>query len=311
MTCPAHIPPAFSAQNNASPLPLPQNATVLHFLTAPYPLRTSFASSFAFSLGTGVFVAGFLIVFQPFGTREFQSESKYLFLSGYGLVIALAIWLGSNLPQRLFPRFFEEEKWTVGKHILFSSLVFTLVFAACYAYKDLALGHPVSWRGFLGFFPFALSIAIFPITGMIVGSYVLRLKHHAKGAAQANSHLAHPTPAPSIQPIGLPDENGKLALEVLPSQLLYLQAADNYVEVFHLDNGQPRRAILRNTLTALESVLGNAGLCRCHRSYLVNLGLVERLSGNAQGYRLHFAGLDASVPVARGRSTEVLSKLAD
>lgn len=252
------------------------------------------------------------MVFQPFGTREFQSETKYLFLAGYGLVIAVTIWLSCNLPIKLFPHHFEEEKWTVGKDILFSAAIFTLVFAACYAYKDLGLGHPISWRGFLGFLPFALSIAIFPITGLVIGSYILRLKHHAKGAATANSHLAHPPTKGSEKPVALPDENGKQALELLPSQMLYLQAADNYVEVFYLENDLPRRAILRNTLTALETALGDAVLLRCHRSYLVNLALVERVSGNAQGYRLHFAKLEeASVPVARGRSAEVLAKLAD
>jgi len=283
---------------------------LLQLLNAPYPIFRNPASSVAFSVGTGAFVALFLMVFQPFGTSEFQHEHKYLFLAGYSVVIAAFIWLGSNLPPRAFPRFFDEERWTVGKHILFSALVFLVVFAACYVYKDVALGHKVSWRGFFGFLPFAFSIAIFPIAGLVIGSYMLWLKHHTKVAEAANSHLHLPAAKPAQQLLSLPDENGKTALTLLPSQLLYLQAADNYVEVFHLENGQvPRRTILRNTLTALESVLGDAGLFRCHRSYLVNLGQVERVSGNAQGYRLHFAGLEASVPVARGRSAEVLEKL--
>jgi hypothetical protein len=290
---------------------LPQIESILfQFLTAPYPFHRNFASGLAFAIGAGAFVALFLIVFQPFGTREFQHENKTLFLAGYGLVIAAFIWLGSNLPPRAFPRFFDEERWTVGKHILFSTLVFLLVFAACYVYKDVALGLPVSWRGFFGFLPFAFSIAIFPIAGLVMGSYVLRLKHHSKVADAANSHLHSPVEKSALRTLSLPDENGKSALELAPNQLLYLHAADNYVEVFHLENGQaPRRSILRNTLTNLESSLAEAGLVRCHRSYLVNLGRVERVSGNAQGYRLHFAWLEASVPVARGRSTEVLEKL--
>ncbi len=285
-------------------------STLFQFLTAPYPFHRNFASGLAFAIGVGAFVALFLLVFQPFGTREFQHENKALFLAGYGVVIAAFIWLGSNLPPRAFPRFFDEERWTVGKHILFSSLVFLLVFAACYVYKDVALGLPVSWRGFFGFLPFAFSIAIFPIAGLVMGSYVLRLKHHSKVAEAANSHLHLPMEKSALRTLSLPDENGKSALELDPDQLLYLQAADNYVEVFYMENSQaPRRSILRNTLTNLEATLAEAGLFRCHRSYLVNLGRVERVSGNAQGYRLHFAGLEASVPVARGRSAEVLVKL--
>ncbi|MBK8565896.1 MAG: LytTR family transcriptional regulator [Saprospiraceae bacterium] len=284
---------------------------MLQFLTAPYPFHRNLASGLAFSIGAGAFVALFLLVFQPFGTREFEHEHKQLFLAGYGVVIAAFTWLCSNLLPRVSPKLFDEEHWTVGKHILFSVLVFLLVFVACYVYKDVALGHPVSWRGFFGFLPFAFSIAIFPIAGLVIGSYMLRLKHHSKVAEAANSQI-HPIaakPAPQ-SPLNLLDENGKVVLQLLPSQVLYLQAADNYVEVFYLENGQsPRRSILRNTLTNLESSLADAGLFRCHRSYLVNLGQVERVSGNAQGYRLQFAGLEASVPVARGRSAEVLEKL--
>jgi hypothetical protein len=290
---------------------LPQIESILfQFLTAPYPFHRNFASGLAFAIGAGAFVALFLIVFQPFGTREFQHENKTLFLTGYGAVIAVSTWLINNLTPRVFPRHFDEERWTVGKHILFSTLVFLLVFAACYVYKDMFLGLPVSFRGFIGFLPFAFSIAIFPIAGLVTGNYVLRLKHHSKVADAANSHLHLPVEKSALRTLSLPDENGKFALELAPNQLLYLQAADNYVEVFHLENGQaPRRSILRNTLTNLESSLAEAGLVRCHRSYLVNLGRVERVSGNAQGYRLHFAGLEASVPVARGRSAEVLEKL--
>jgi DNA-binding LytR/AlgR family response regulator len=184
-----------------------------------------------------------------------------------------------------------------------------LIFAACYAYKDIALGYPVSWKGFFGFLPFAFSIAIFPITGLILATYIFRLKYHSSLAAETNNHLVHPAVDPAQKIVALTDEQGKVALEILPSHLLFLQAADNYVEVFSLINGQPSRIIIRNTLTAMEAVLSEKGIVRCHRSYLVNLGQVERVSGNAQGYRLHFAGLEASVPVARGRSAEVLSLL--
>lgn len=255
-------------------------------------------------------MALFLIVFQPFGTREFQFEHKYLFLAGYGVVIAAMLWLGSNVPLWLFPKQFEEERWTVGKQILFAALLFTFVFAACYAYKDLALGHPISWRGFFGFLPFAFSVAIFPIAGLVLVSYVYQLRHYSRLANEANVQI-HAIPFSAVPKTAvLTDENGKAILELPPSQLLYLQAADNYVEVVYLENGQqPRRAILRNTLTVLETHLVEMGLCRCHRSYLVNLGQVERVSGNAQGYRLHFSNLDHSVPVARGRSAEILEKL--
>ena len=58
-------------------------------------------------------------MFQPFGTRAFQSEHKYLFLAGYGVVISGSILLASKLLPLLLPKAFREDSWTVGKHILF------------------------------------------------------------------------------------------------------------------------------------------------------------------------------------------------
>lgn len=77
---------------------------MLDHLTAPYPLRKSAASEWAYPIGAGAFVALFLIVFQPFGTRAFQSDNKYLFLAGYGVVISGSILLINKLLPPSFPR---------------------------------------------------------------------------------------------------------------------------------------------------------------------------------------------------------------
>ena len=282
---------------------------MLDFLTAPYPLRKSTASEWTYILGTGVFAAVFLIVFQPFGTREFQHEYKYLFLAGYGVVISITIFLLNRIIPPLIPKVFTEEQWTVGKHILFLILVFSLVFFACYVYKDVFFGRPISWQGFIGFFPVALSVAIFPIAGLVVGDYILRLKRYTKGAEDANQHFVKKEQKEVAANVALLDENGKTVLETLPSLIRFLRAADNYVEVHHLQEGQPARTVIRNSLSRLEKTLSPTGFIRCHRSFLVNLSSVKKVSGNAQGYRLHLADTEQSVPVARGRSTEVLAQL--
>ena len=286
-----------------------ENTVMLDFLTDPYPLRKSAAHEWAYIIGSGAFVAFFLIVFQPFGTSQFQSEYKYLFLAGYGVVISVSIFLMNRLLPLLIPQFFNEERWTVGKHILFMLLAFSLVFFTCYVYKDVFFGLPISWHGFMGFFPVALSVAVFPIVGLVIGDYILQLKRYSKGAEDANVHFSKKEKKETPTFIVLPDENGNPALETLPSQIFILQAADNYVEIHHLDEGKPCRTIIRNSLSSLEEILKPYGFLRCHRSYLVNLSLVERISGNAQGYRLHFPDAALSVPVARGRSAEVLAQL--
>ena len=282
---------------------------MLDFLTAPYPLRKSSAAEWGYIIGAGVFVALFLIVFQPFGTRAFQNQHKYLFLAGYGVVISGSIWLTAKALPLVFPKAFKEENWTVGKHILFLLASFSLVFFACYIYKDVWLGRPISWRGFLGFYPIALSVAVFPLTGLVVGDYIRQLKRYTKGAEEANRHFPKKEQESAPALIALPDENGKTALDASPGQVYFLQAADNYVEVHFEEDGKMARSLIRNSLSAFEELLSPHGFLRCHRSFLVNPALVEKVSGNAQGYRLHFRQGEHSVPVARSRSADILEKL--
>ncbi|MBV6428908.1 MAG: hypothetical protein KIPDCIKN_03445 [Haliscomenobacter sp.] len=278
---------------------------LIHLLNARYPLARNRAAEAVFILGTGAFVAGFLIIFQPFGTDAFQSETKYLFLGGYGAVISGTMFLCSLLLPWGFPGVFQEESWTVGKQILFFLFVFSLVFGACYLYKNLYLGVPISLLGFLGFFPIAFSVAIFPITGLVTANYIYLLKRYQKGA-----HDVERAPVPADLPeIVLCDDQGKPALKVRQDQLLFLKSAGNYVEAFFLEGETCRRTLLRNTLAALELVLAGSPVERCHRSYLANLALVTRVSGNAQGYLLHFGGCAHTVPVARSKSAEILEKV--
>jgi DNA-binding LytR/AlgR family response regulator len=96
------------------------------------------------------------------------------------------------------------------------------------------------------------------------------------------------------------------------NDLLFARAADNYVEVHHLRAGQPRRTVLRNSLKALGDALLPHGdrFLRCHKSHLVDLHKVQRVSGNAQGLRLHLAGVEEPIPVSRQLTATVRERLA-
>lgn len=283
---------------------------MIAWLEAPYPLTRNSWQEWLFFLGTGVFVAFFLIVFQPFGTDSFESATKYLFLAGYGAVITVTMAMTSWIIPRVLPTFFEEESWTVGKQILFLTVLVTTAFATCYFYKNWYLGLTFSLRGFLYFLPLALSVAIFPIAGLVVGNYIYLLKHYEHGAAaMAGRDPSSRKAMTEAASLVLPDEQGKPCLTLSPDQLLAIKSADNYVEVYYWEENQLQRLLIRNTLSALETLLENTSIVRCHRSYLVNLNQVTQVTGNAQGYRLLLGDHSLSIPVARSRSEAILGQL--
>jgi hypothetical protein len=72
------------------------------------------------------------------------------------------------------------------------------------------------------------------------------------------------------------------------------------------------------TLDGLERGSGHAFVCvpggapqfyRCHRTCLVNLYRVYKVSGNAQGYKLHVEGVEELSPVSRSLNEVIREKL--
>ncbi|RYZ20584.1 MAG: LytTR family transcriptional regulator, partial [Sphingobacteriales bacterium] len=91
---------------------------------------------------------------------------------------------------------------------------------------------------------------------------------------------------------------------------LYIESSDNYSTVVYLKNNQPVKTLLRSSLSRLETQLsGNAVLVRCHRSFIVNLENVEKVTGNAQGYKLHLHEGNFQIPVARKYNDTLVAQL--
>jgi len=273
-------------------------------LRQPYPIpeRTP-AQIFLTGLLAGAFVALFLIIFQPFGTNEVEFEGKTLFLSGYGLIVSVVIWLANFLPARLA----DEARWTVGKQVLLMLATILLGITISYFYVML-LGGTFGWHGYSIFLVNAMSVAVFPILGLTLADYVIKLRRYGGGAKIFNERTpAAAVTSATLPPLVVKDEQDRPVVTLPVSRIWCLRSDRNYVDIFHLDEeGTATKTTVRNTLTKLGEELP-ANFLRCHRSFVVNAPGVDRVSGNAQGYRLHHPDFeDMAVPVSRGRSAEIL-----
>ena len=83
------------------------------------------------------------------------------------------------------------------------------------------------------------------------------------------------------------------------STFCFAEAEGNYIDLYYLEEEVLKRHTYRIRLSAFESQLATDSLVRCHRSFVVNLAQVTKVSGNAQGLTLHFANTEATVPVSR------------
>lgn len=106
-------------------------------------------------------------------------------------------------------------------------------------------------------------------------------------------------------------QSGK-AFEIPQSDLLLVEAADNYCKVHFLKGGERQMELLRTKMKAVEEALGGSDyFFRCHRSYLVNGKMVESISGVSQAYKLVLPHGIGPVRVSRSFDISPLRKLLD
>jgi hypothetical protein len=102
------------------------------------------------------------------------------------------------------------------------------------------------------------------------------------------------------------DEKGVMRISVKTSDLLYLQAADNYVTIFYIHQQKQAKYMLRSSLKQIESELGYSPFIRCHRSYMVNFEKVKIIRREKDGLRLELeAPVTVEIPVSKTYMEEV------
>lgn len=261
----------------------------------------------------GVFISLFLLVFQPFGLSELASGRLGWGAAGYGLVTALVIFMEMWTGPLLFPAYFAESNWTVGRHIfiilvdVFFIGLGNLVFTAWY------LNTSPSFYSIIWFQAITVAVGVLPITIYVMYSQIGLQKKYAAEASMIDVQVQERKQHEAEKDEGLITigaENTEEGLQLAPHQLLYIAAADNYIKVYYLEQGQVKQALLRSTLKkATDGLAGHPQFFRCHRTFLVNLDHVNNINGNAQGYKLQLAHAEEWIPVSRSLHAEIRQKL--
>ena len=102
------------------------------------------------------------------------------------------------------------------------------------------------------------------------------------------------------------DEHDEMRLSIRRENLVLIESADNYVNVWYLNNDKIKKVLVRNTLTRIESQLGNTNVRRCHRSYIVNLEHIKVLSREKEGIFIEM-GIDGvpEIPISKRYSQSI------
>lgn len=82
------------------------------------------------------------------------------------------------------------------------------------------------------------------------------------------------------------DEKSILRFSVKKENLLYIESAENYVNIYYLNKGKIAGYLLRDTLKKMEEKFADTMIIRCHRSYMVNFEKVRVIRKEKDGLKL-------------------------
>ena len=279
----------------------------------PYAYESSARRKSLRALAFGAFVFLFLFVFKPFGISG-DGWPLVRFMLGFGAITTGAMLLLNVAVPVAFPRYFNEDGWTTGREIFYASLNVTSIGVLNYLYTVGTTNLNGGLMNFVWFIGITFIIGLFPISILVLIKERRQRSSYAAASAElsAELHPAQPNAHPrseekiTIHSANVSDDD----LVIAESALRFIRSADNYAEVHYVNKRQLERRVVRATLKELSDALADRKhLFRCHKSYLVNMEAVERISGNAQGYKLHVEGVEEPIPVSRSNNEIIRSRL--
>ncbi len=295
---------------------------MFQLVNQPYPINDILLRQLRKAILIGLFVGLFLLIFQPFGINLWETPHKVIKILGFGFISFAVTALNFIVLRQLIPRLFIEERWTVGREIIAIMANILLIAIANLLYLNwlLAPGEEsgINWPGMI---LITFLVGFFPVVGLVLFNYIAQLKKYSQAAAELPLHSTNPGAfhtenSPAVQTektatstLTLIADNEKDAVMFLAEDLLFIESSDNYCTVVHLKNEQVSKSLLRSSLSRLEKQVAQPHSVRCHRSYVVNLNRVERVTGNAQGYKLHLFSGQFVVPVARQYNETLIAEL--
>jgi hypothetical protein len=281
----------------------------------PFLLDAPSVKSFRYTFYAALCVFMILVLLQPFGINEVKNTSLLLNAALYALVTFVTTSINTFLLPKLFPTVYREEKWTVGKEFLHMCWHLVPITFGNWLLTHWLYGVSLTWHTLFSFFWITFVVGIFPLWLNVLLKQQRLLRKYQAGASRLEEQLKQPEPLP--QPTVLPanvifsSENGKEQFAILPGDIRFITSADNYVSIHFIKDHKPSAHLLRNTMRKAEEVLAaHPEFFRCHRAYIVNLSVVEHVSGNAQGYKLQLKDVGETIPVSRNLNKQLAERLA-
>jgi len=250
------------------------------------------------SISFGIFL--FILFFQPFPLERFDFNNRLLFVAGFGAIVFLFMFL----MRVAFSRMIKKNDQNVSKSVLTSYLSSIIILTLC----SVAF---VFYLRYVGFVSISFYIVFKIVLICLAPPVALKLYDINKVLIQQNESLISERKAIQKQiekyeednlnkSIEFISETGAENLTLLIAEIIFIQSADNYVEIVYMDGDNFKKTLIRNTLKNIElQIKPYSNFIRCHRSCIVNMHFIEKLHQDYSSHWITIKGYQERIPVSR------------
>lgn len=280
---------------------------IIAWMSKPFPALETFQEKLqrATIIGSTVFLI--LFILKPYGFTVPALPIATL----YGGTSFLVVLFYELVIPKLFPTLFNPQEWTIKKNIISTVINIAVIALLNWIVSYLFDSETFPRKTFEEIVLRTISISFTPVIIITWMTEKKLYKERNKTAAEISDAIKESVGA-TCPPVSLQSDGSRTPLEVSCHDLLYATSEGNYVLLYQKsDEGAIETHTLRITLKSLLSQFTCCeSIVQCHRSYLVNLSHIEKVSGNARGYTLHSKYCKETVPVSRSKSQEILKQLS-
>lgn len=261
-----------------------------------HPIKDELSRLFFISIGVFLFV----LFFQPFPLEQLDYNNRLLFVTGFGAITFLSACVTLIFLPLWIPKRFNTSEWESGPPIIlniFLLIVTTTEFAFYIRYVGKTpLSLYIMFKTVL--------VCLLPVIILIILYRNKSLAHFIGILQEQNnfyfSKLRDYEENGGEEEIDILSDNKSDNLTLKYKNIVLVKSADNYIEMYYLENDLVEKKLIRNTLKNIESQLANQrNLIRCHRTSIVNVVYVDKMERNYNGYSLKMSRLKEKIPVSR------------
>ena len=270
-------------------------------------------SIFLFLVLTGVITVLLVVFGQPTSLTHYTRQLTTLtalgqvtigFISGFGTLILsrVALYL-CNRRHEMAPAGLAI--WIVSELLICVSVISLVLWAVGGVGRiDLA---PLVGTVVLGF----AGVLLVPT---VITYLILRLRETHDELMRLRQLISNQDPASQTSAdtnVNFYAKGGRMAFSTKMSNILYIEAADNYVNLHYLNDDKEDTFILFNSMKNIEKNYSGTSLMRCHRGFMVNAMNVKLMRKDGLGLMLELHKSDKVVPVSKSYAAPITQYFAN